>query len=52
MRIRIKRIDKGLPLPEYMTPEATSADLYTRKNTVVLPGRGGLYTIKYRDENS
>ncbi len=37
MRIRIKRIDKTLPLPEYHTAGAVAFDLYSRIDTVILP---------------
>ena len=39
MRIRIKRVDKSIPLPEYQTPGATSMDLYAGKNVEVLPDK-------------
>lgn len=36
--IKIKRLDKTLPLPEYHTPGAVAFDLYARKKIVVAPG--------------
>lgn len=35
MKIKIKRFDKELPLPEYKTEGAACMDLYTRKDTVI-----------------
>jgi dUTP pyrophosphatase len=32
MKVKIKRIDKNLPLPEYKTKGAVAFDLYSRKN--------------------
>jgi dUTP pyrophosphatase len=37
--IRIKRVDKEFPLPEYKTSGAAAFDLYTREN-VVIPAQG------------
>ena len=37
--IRIKRIDKGLPLPGYKSQGAAAFDLYTRE-TITIPARG------------
>ena len=37
MQIRIKRIDKSLPLPEYKTKGAAGFDLSARESQVVLP---------------
>jgi len=42
MKVRIKRFDKGLPLPEYKTPKASSLDLYAREKTVIKSGEIGL----------
>lgn len=39
MDIRIKRIDKSLPLPEYKTKGAAGFDLYAR-NTMSVPPQG------------
>lgn len=39
MQVTIKRIDTGLPLPEYQTPGAVAFDLITRETTVI-PARG------------
>ena len=39
MKIRIKRIDKELPLPVYKTPGAACVDLYARVETII-PARG------------
>ena len=35
MVIKIKRIDKNLPLPEYKTSGAAAFDLYARKDTTI-----------------
>ena len=37
MKIKIKRIDKTLPLPEYHTAGAVAFDLYSRIDTTVPP---------------
>ena len=37
MRVKIKRIDKTLPLPEYHTAGAVAFDLYSRVDTVIPP---------------
>jgi dUTP pyrophosphatase len=36
MKIKIKRVDKSLPLPEYKTEGAAAFDLYVRE-TVIIP---------------
>ena len=38
MKLRIVRIDKTLPLPEYQTQGAVAFDLYTRVDATILPG--------------
>jgi len=38
MKVRIKRIDKTLPLPMYKTPGAAAFDLILRESAVVPPG--------------
>lgn len=43
MKVRIVRIDKSLPLPEYQTEGAAAFDLYARENTAV--GAGELKLI-------
>ena len=40
-KIRIKRFDKGLPLPEYKTAGAVGFDLTARETTVIKPGMVG-----------
>lgn len=35
MQIKIKRIEKDLPLPEYQTQGSVAFDLYSRKNMVI-----------------
>jgi len=35
MKIKIKRFDKSLPMPEYKTSGAAAFDLYVRENTTV-----------------
>lgn len=37
MKVKIKRFDKTLPLPEYKTSGAAAIDLYTRENITVPP---------------
>jgi dUTPase len=37
MQIKIKRIDKSLPLPAYQTEGAVAFDLYSRIDCVILP---------------
>jgi dUTP pyrophosphatase len=37
MKIKIKRIDTSLPLPEYKTSGAAAFDLYAREDTVIQP---------------
>ncbi len=37
MKIKIKRIDKTLPLPEYQTSGAVAFDLYSRVDAVISP---------------
>jgi dUTP pyrophosphatase len=38
MEIKIKRVDKSLPLPEYKTKGAAGFDLYARESTTIKPG--------------
>lgn len=37
MKIKIKRIDKSLPLPEYKTPGAVAFDIYARLDSEIAP---------------
>jgi len=37
MKVKIKRIDPTLPLPEYQTPGSVAFDLYARKTTTIAP---------------
>ena len=37
MKIKIKRIDSALPLPEYQTSGAVAFDLYSRIDATILP---------------
>lgn len=37
MRVRIVRVDKTLPLPEYKTEGAVAFDFYARENTFIQP---------------
>lgn len=37
MKIKVKRIDKSLPLPDYHTEGAVAFDLYSRVDAVILP---------------
>jgi dUTP pyrophosphatase len=39
MNIKIKRVDKELPLPEYKTAGAAAFDFYARKSTTI-PAKG------------
>ena len=41
MNIRIKRIDKSIPLPEYKTSGAAAFDLAARVTTTIAPRRVG-----------
>jgi dUTP pyrophosphatase len=38
MQVKIKRIDKELPLPQYQTPGAVAFDLYARVDKMIEPG--------------
>jgi len=38
MNIRIKRLDRSLPLPEYETAGAAGFDIYTSIDATILPG--------------
>jgi dUTP pyrophosphatase len=37
VKVKIKRIDNALPLPEYQTSGAVAFDLYSRIDVVILP---------------
>lgn len=37
MKLKIKRIDQSLPLPEYHTSGAVAFDLYAREQTIIPP---------------
>lgn len=37
MKIKIKKIEKDLPLPEYKTPGAVAFDFYARKKITIAP---------------
>ena len=39
MKIKIKRVDKDLPLPEYHSKGAVGCDLYARVTTTIEPGK-------------
>ena len=39
MKVKIKRVDKSLPLPEYKTSGAAGFDVYARE-TVTVPAKG------------
>lgn len=41
MKVKIKRIDKTLPLPEYHTPGAVAFDLTARATTIIEPNSIG-----------
>lgn len=38
LRVRIRRLDPDLPLPDYTTPGAVGFDLYCREDAVLAPG--------------
>jgi dUTP pyrophosphatase len=38
LKLRIVRVDKSLPMPEYRTPGAAAFDLYSRMDAVIAPG--------------
>lgn len=42
MKVKIKRIDKNLPLPTYQTEGACCFDLITRETTIIGSGQVGL----------
>ena len=44
-RIKIKRFDKSLPLPEYKTNGAAAFDFYTREEAVIKPGELAMIPI-------
>lgn len=37
MKVKVKRIDKDLPLPQYQTPGAVAFDVIVRQQTVIEP---------------
>ena len=41
MKIRIKRVDRSLPLPKFETPGACALDLYARINVIIQPNSIG-----------
>lgn len=41
MKVKIKRLDKSLPLPAYQTPGAAALDLYSRETIVIKPQEVG-----------
>lgn len=41
MKLKIKRFDATLPLPEYKTDQAAALDLYARVDTVIPPQKIG-----------
>jgi len=44
-KIKIKRFDKGLPLPEYKTAGAAGFDLIARETTEIKPGMVGYVPV-------
>ncbi|MCK4225635.1 dUTP diphosphatase [candidate division WOR-3 bacterium] len=38
LRVRIKRLDKTLPIPNYQTEGSSGLDLYAREECIVRPG--------------
>lgn len=47
MELRITRIDKTLPMPEYKTPGAVAFDVYAREETRVPPKQIGLIPTNF-----
>lgn len=45
MRVRIKRVDASLPLPEYQTDGSVFFDLVAREEVVIMPGSVGLIPL-------
>jgi dUTP pyrophosphatase len=45
MRVRIKRVDASLPLPEYQTDGSVFFDLVAREEVVITPGSVGLIPL-------
>jgi dUTP diphosphatase len=41
MKLKVKRFDKNLPLPEYKTNKAAALDLYARVDTIIPPQQVG-----------
>lgn len=41
MKIKIKRFDKSIPIPEYKTTGAACMDMYVRTNTSIAPNSYG-----------
>ncbi|MBT3249468.1 MAG: dUTP diphosphatase [Candidatus Pacebacteria bacterium] len=41
MKLKIKRFDETLPLPEYKTDKAAALDLYARVDVAISPGKIG-----------
>jgi len=41
MKLKIKRFDQSLPLPEYKTDQAAALDLYARVDTIIGPRKIG-----------
>ena len=41
MKLKVKRFDKNLPLPEYKTDKAAALDLYARVDTIIFPQQVG-----------
>ena len=39
MNVKIKRIDKSLPLPDYQTKGSVAFDLYSREDRIIKPGK-------------
>jgi len=45
MKVKIKRIDKSLPLPEYKTKGAVAADCVVREKTIIEPNKTGFVPL-------
>jgi dUTP pyrophosphatase len=47
MKVRIVRIEKDLPLPEYHTEGAVAFDMYTREAATIAPGESALLPTNF-----
>ncbi len=47
MRVKIKRIDPNVPMPEYKTPGSVAFDLHVREAVTIEPGESKLVKTGY-----